>query len=112
MELQSIIMCGLGVLLTIVGFILKQLWSDIRENKENSGKLKGRIELVDQKLNQGLENTQHVSNLKFKQLNEKLDTMCNDIKEDIHDIICEIKAMSNMPSKRDDKGRFKKRDML
>ena len=112
MELQSIMMCILGVLLAIVGFILKQLWSDIRENKENSGKLKGRIELVDQKLTHGLENSQHVSNLKFKQLNEKLDTMCNDIKEDIHDIICEIKAMSNMPSQRDDKGRFKKRDTL
>ena len=110
MELQSIMMCGLGVLLAIVGFILKQLWTDIRENKENSGKLKGRIELVDQKLNQGLENTQHVSNLKFKQLNEKLDTMCTDLKEDIHDIIMEIKAMHHEPTCRDDKGRFAKRD--
>jgi len=112
MELQSIIMCGLGVLLAIVGFILKQLWSDIRENKDNSGKLKGKIELVDQKLNQGLESSQHVSNLKFKQLNEKLDTMCNDIKEDIHDIIIEIKSMRNEPPQRDDKGRFIKREGL
>ncbi len=110
MELQTIIMCGLGVLLAIVGFILKQLWGDIRENKDNSGKLKGKIELVDQKLNQSLESSQHVSNLKFKQLNEKLDTMCNDIKEDIHDIITEIKGMRNILPERDSNGRFKKRD--
>jgi len=112
MELQSIMMCGLGVLLALVGFILKQLWSDIRENKDNSGKLKGRIELVDQKLNQGLESSQHVSNLKFKQLNEKLDTMYSDIKEDIHDIIIEIKMMRNEPACRDEKGRFIKRDNI
>lgn len=112
MELQDILTYALGILLAGMGFILKQLWSDMRENKDTQGKLKGKIELVDQKVEQKLESSQHVSNLKFKQLNEKLDTMCNDIKEDIHDIIMEIKAMHNKPTCRDDKGRFTKRDNI
>ena len=67
---------------------------------------------MDQKVEQKLESSQHVSNLKFKQLNEKLDSMCNDIKEDIHDIIIEIKQYRNEPPNRDERGRFKKRDNL
>ena len=83
MELTDLLTYAIGILLAVVGFILKQLWSDIREGKENQGRLKGKIELVEQKFDHGLNNIQHVNNLKFLQLNEKLDIMCTDIKDDI-----------------------------
>ena len=54
------------------------------------GKLKGKIELAEQKLDQTTDKIQHVSSLKFKQLNEKLDSMCIDIKEDIQELSKDI----------------------
>ena len=90
MELTDLVTYGVGILLSAMGFILKNLWTDIRENKENMGKLKGRIELSNQKLDQTTDKIQHISSLKFKQLNEKLDTMCLDIKEDIQCLTKEI----------------------
>jgi len=106
--LQDILTYGMGILLAVVGFILKQLWSDIRENKESSGKLKGKIELAEQKFDQSLDKAQHVSSLKFIQLNEKLDSMCNDIKIDINQLSEDIKLM-NRGIDRDENGRFAKR---
>ena len=90
MELNDLLMYALGGLLTVVGFILKSLWADIRQNKDDHGKLKGKIELAEQKFDQSTDKLQHVNSLKFKQLNEKLDSMCNDIKEDIQDLTKEI----------------------
>ena len=90
MELNDLLTYAMGVLLSAMGFILKNLWSDIRENKDNMGKLKGKIELAEQKLDQTTDKIQHVSSLKFKQLNEKLDSMCIDIKEDIQELSKDI----------------------
>ena len=69
MEIQDILTYGMGILLAIIGFILKQLWGDIRDNKESAGKLKGKIELAEQKYDQSLDKATHVSSLKFIQLN-------------------------------------------
>lgn len=107
-DVQDILTYALGILLAAMGFILKQLWSDIRQNKESHGKLKGKIELAEQKFDQSLDKAQHVSSLKFMQLNEKLDTMCNDIKEDISKLTDEMKLM-NRGLDRDEGGRFTKR---
>ena len=95
MELTDLLTYGMGILLSAMGFILKSLWSDIRDNKENMGKLKGRIELSNQKLDQTTDKIQHISSLKFKQLNEKLDTMCHDIKEDIQCLTKEIQKFKD-----------------
>jgi gas vesicle protein len=108
MEIHQLLTYGIGILLAIVGFILKQLWADIRENKDNTGKLKGKIELAEQKSDQSIDKIQHVNSLKFKQLNEKLDSMCNDIKEDIGKISDEINLM-NRGIDRDENGKFTKR---
>ena len=107
-NMQDILTYALGILLAIVGFILKQLWSDIRTNKEEQGRLKGKMELAEQKFDQSLDKSHHVSSLKFKQLNEKLDSMCNDIKEDISKLTDEMKLM-NRGVDRDENGRFTKR---
>ena len=108
MELNDILTYAIGVLLAIMGFILKQLWSDIRENKDNAGKLKGKIELAEQKFDQSIDKLSHVNNLKINQLSEKLDSMCRDIKEDISKLTDEMKLM-NRGIDRDDNGRFTKR---
>lgn len=94
MELNDLLTYAIGVLLAVVGFILKQLWSDIRENKDEAGKLKGKIELAEQKFEHGIKNLQHVNNLKFLQLGEKLDIMCNDIKEDITKLTDTVEKMN------------------
>tara|TARA_Y100001970_G_scaffold192327_1_gene233733 strand:- start:707 stop:1036 length:330 start_codon:yes stop_codon:yes gene_type:complete len=108
MEIQDLLTYGMGILLAAMGFILKQLWSDIRENKESAGKLKGKIELAEQKFDQNLDKAIHISSLKFMQLNEKLDTMCNNIKEDISKLSDDLKLM-NRGIDRDENGRFTKR---
>lgn len=109
MELIDFFTGIIGVLLAIVGFILKQLWTDIRSNKESQGKLKGKIELVDQKFEAGLNNLQHVNNLKFLQLSEKLDIMCNDIKKDICKLSDTLDLMSKNVERDNTTGKFKRR---
>jgi len=109
MELNDLLTYAIGILLAVVGFILKQLWADIRESKDTQGKLKGKIELVEQKFDHGLDNLQHVNNLKFLQLGEKLDIMCNDIKDDIHKLTRCLENM-NKEDDRDELGRYKKRN--
>lgn len=108
MEPNDILTYVIGILLTIMGFILKQLWSDIRENKENAGRLKGKIELAEQKLTQDIDKISHVNNLKINQITEKLDCFCTDIKEDISKLSDEIKLV-NRGVDRDENGRFTKR---
>jgi len=108
MEPNDILTYAIGILLTIMGFILKQLWSDIRENKENAGRLKGKIELAEQKLTQDIDKISHVNNLKINQITEKLDCFCTDIKEDISKLSDEIKLV-NRGVDRDENGRFAKR---
>ena len=93
MELTDMLTYGMGILLSAMGFILKSLWVDIRDNRDDMGKLKGKIELAEQKFEQSTDRFQHVNALKFKQLNEKLDTMCYDIKEDIQDLTKEIHSL-------------------
>jgi len=97
----------IGILLAIVGFILKQLWVDIRSNRESQGKLKGKIELVDQKFEAGLKNIQHVNNLKFLQLSEKLDLVFTDIKKDICKLSDTLDLMSKNVERDINTGRFK-----
>ena len=109
MEIQDLLTYGMGILLAAMGFILKQLWSDIRENKENAGKLKGKIELAEQRFDQSIDKISHVNNLKISQLTEKLDCFCSDIKEDINKLTNELKLM-NRGIDRDENGRFTKRE--
>jgi hypothetical protein len=108
MDPNDILTYAIGILLAVMGVILKQLWNDIRANKDNQGKLKGKIELAEQRFDQSLDKAQHVSSLKFIQLNEKLDTMCKDIKEDINQLSEDIKLMHRGVD-RDENGRYTKR---
>jgi hypothetical protein len=93
MELTDLLTYAMGILLSVVGFILKSLWADIRENKDNMGKLKGKIELAEQKFTKDIDKLQHINSLKFLQIREKLDKMCKDIKEDLRKLSDEVRDL-------------------
>tara|TARA_R100001530_G_scaffold106993_1_gene74781 strand:+ start:92 stop:424 length:333 start_codon:yes stop_codon:yes gene_type:complete len=107
-NMQDILLYALGILLAVVGFMMKQLWSDIRESKEENGKLKGRMELAEQKFDQALDKISHVNNLKIQQLTEKFDIFASDMKDHINMLTEQISCMSQRPD-RDINGRFTKR---
>jgi|9_EtaG_2_1085328.scaffolds.fasta_scaffold33117_1 hypothetical protein len=108
MDIQSILLSIIGILLGVVSFFLRSLWVDIKNNKENMGKLKGKIELAEQKSDQLIDKVSHINNLKIQQLTEKLDIFCRDIKEDINKLSDEIMIMNrgSIRIDRDEKGRF------
>ena len=78
----------LGVLVAIVGFMLKTLWADIKQTREKQMLIDNKIEILEQTTKIAIDKLQHVTSLKFKQLNENMDHFCGEIKE-------EIKSLSN-----------------
>ena len=107
-NMQDILLYALGILLAVVGFMMKQLYNDIRQGKEEQGKLKGRIELAEQKFDQALDKLSHVNNLKIQQLTEKFDIFAKDMKDQMSKLHDQIACMNKWPN-RDVNGRFTKR---
>lgn len=107
-NMQDILLYALGILLAVVGFMMKQLYNDIRQGKEVQGKLKGRIELAEQRFDQSLDKISHVNNLKIQQLTEKFDIFAKDMKEQMNKLNDHIACINKWPD-RDDNGRFAKR---
>ena len=48
MTSSDIVIFILGTAITVIGYFLKIVHSDVRKNTEEQGKLKGKIELVEQ----------------------------------------------------------------
>lgn len=67
------------VLFTIIGFFIKALISDLKKVIEENGRNKGRIELVEQKINSDLIRIEQTTQLKLDQMNESLEKLSNSV---------------------------------
>jgi hypothetical protein len=90
MELMDIVTTLLGILLAVVGYVLKSLWLDIKKYRECQIRMENKIEVLDKTNSVSLDKLHHITSLKFKQLNEHLETFSVEIKGDIKQISREI----------------------
>jgi len=95
MELAEILTYGMGVLMTILGFLLKSVYADIRECKKEFAELRQKAAVQDEHN----KHAQHVENIKLKQINDIL----SQIKEEIELLKDEFGYLRR---KRDEKGRY------
>jgi len=98
MEFEDILLYSMGVLMSILGFLLKSIYSDVRECKKEFEELKRKTEIQDHKQGSAI----HVENLKFKQITENI----LEIKQDIKELKEELGYIIR---KRDSRGRYIKR---
>jgi len=64
---------------TIIGFFLKTLHSDVRRNTEETGKNKGRIELVESKSNLELTKLSEVTQLEIRNLSKNVSELSTNV---------------------------------
>lgn len=67
------------LLLVIMGYFLKMVHNDIRSNIAETGKLKGRLELVEQKATNDIKHLQEVSQIEIKNMAENISELSKNV---------------------------------
>lgn len=71
----------LGTATIIIGYFLKIVHNDVRKNTEEQGKLKGKIELVEQENRLKYQAIQEQTQLEIKMLAKNVSDLSNAVKE-------------------------------
>ena len=71
----------IGTATVIIGYFLKVIHSDVRKNTEEQGKLKGKIELVEQENRLKYQDIQEQTQLEIKMLAKNVSDLSNAVKE-------------------------------
>jgi uncharacterized protein YsxB (DUF464 family) len=71
----------LATAITIIGYFLKIVHSDVRKNTEEQGKLKGKIELVEQEARLKYQAIQEQTQLEIKNLAKNVGDLANTVRE-------------------------------
>ena len=71
----------IGTAVLIIGYFLKIVHSDVRKNTEELGKLKGKIELVEQENRLKYQAIQEQTQLEIKMLAKNVSDLSNAVKE-------------------------------
>lgn len=83
METTTILLTIAGsaftLLLVIMGYFLKMVHNDIRSNIAETGKLKGRLELVEQKATNDIKHLQEVSQIEIKNMAENISELSKNV---------------------------------
>jgi hypothetical protein len=79
--IQEILQYGLIVATTIIGYFLKIIHNDVRKNTENLGKLKGKIELVEQESRLKYQAIQEQTQLEIKNLAKSVGELSDAVKQ-------------------------------
>lgn len=69
------------LLFGVIGFILKAMFNDIKSHGADIGKLKGKIDLVNQGATQTMEKLSEITTLKIEQLTQSVNKQCGQVKE-------------------------------
>jgi len=77
MEISEILAAVFGVLVAILGFLVKSIYSDIKKSKQDLEELK--IKSSNHERDQS--HATHIENLKFKQINDHLKAIRDEIRE-------------------------------
>jgi len=78
--LLTIILFIAGTVITIFGYFLKMIHTDVRKNTEELGKLKGKIELVQQETQIKYQALQELTQLEIKNLAKNVGELSDAVK--------------------------------
>jgi len=71
----------IGILITIVGFFLVRIVTDVRHNTSNIGKNRGTIELVKQKQESDIERVEKTTQLELQNLTVQVGTLTTSVQQ-------------------------------
>lgn len=83
--MADIWMLILGSIVAIIGYFLKMVHNDVRNNTESLGKLKGKIELVEQEARLKYQAIQEQTQLEIKNLAKSVSELSDAVKQLILD---------------------------
>jgi hypothetical protein len=84
MTSSDIVIFILGTAITVIGYFLKIVHSDVRKNTEEQGKLKGKIELVEQE-----------SRLKYQAIQEQTQLEIKNLAKNVGDLADTVRQLIN-----------------
>jgi hypothetical protein len=79
--MQDVLQYGLLAATTIIGYFLRIIHNDVRKNTEELGKLKGKIELVEQESRLKFETIQMQTQLEIKNLAKNVSELSDAVKQ-------------------------------
>lgn len=81
MEIAQLIQWALIVVTGVLGYFLRMIHSDVRKNTEDLGKLKGKIELVEQESRLKYQAIQEQTQLEIKSLARSVSELSDAVKQ-------------------------------
>lgn len=81
MTSSDIVMFILGTAVTVIGYFLKIVHGDVRKNTEEQGKLKGKIELVEQEARLKYQAIQEQTQLEIKNLAKNVGDLADTVRQ-------------------------------
>lgn len=81
METTQLIQWGLIVVTGVLGYFLRMIHTDVRTNTESLGKLKGKIELVEQESRLKYQAIQEQTQLEIKSLARSVSELSDAVKQ-------------------------------
>jgi hypothetical protein len=81
MTSSDIVIFILGTAITVIGYFLKIVHSDVRRNTEEQGKLKGKIELVEQESRLKYQAIQEQTQLEIKNLAKNVGDLADTVRQ-------------------------------
>ena len=83
MEFSQITLITVSAVVAIIGYFLKLVHSDVRRTTEELGKLKGKIELVDQENRLKYQGIQEITQHELKNMAQKI----GDLSDTVHELV-------------------------
>lgn len=81
MDTTQLIQWGLIVVTGVIGYFLRMIHTDVRKNTEDLGKLKGKIELVEQESRLKYQAIQEQTQLEIKSLARSVSELSDAVKQ-------------------------------
>jgi hypothetical protein len=81
MEITQLIQWGLIAVTGVIGYFLRMMHTDVRNNTESLGKLKGKIELVEQESRLKYQAIQEQTQLEIKSLARSVSELSDAVKQ-------------------------------
>jgi hypothetical protein len=81
MEITQLIQWGLVAVTGVIGYFLRMIHTDVRNNTESLGKLKGKIELVEQESRLKYQAIQEQTQLEIKNLARTVGELSDAVKQ-------------------------------
>ena len=81
MEIAQLVQWGLVAITGVLGYFLRMIHTDVRSNTESLGKLKGKIELVEQESRLKYQAIQEQTQLEIKNLAKSVAELSDAVKQ-------------------------------